>query len=299
MAPQKHRLKQLIIPIVGNLAIKNPYQNKKETTSSKITLTPRKQKPTEEIDLTHDELHEVNEYIIKKLNIPFIAHQISNKFLNFWKFIEQRIAVPKEMTMYDKAMIACYVNMLLVNASSTDGVRLKALQNAILSSKSCAEAKINADSDKKDFSNITEDATSNIDIDSNTAEIDNFNEKSEDKINDKTNLNTSEHASKKISDVSPKNMTTDSSNVDNIKKNGDSGGDSKTSASEYTKSKTSDGKNPINRTAESEPQDSNIILNSDNNSNPKVTQLDPPDQNDQADDQSTVAKITQLNIIHK
>ncbi|KAF0987473.1 hypothetical protein HZS_1018, partial [Henneguya salminicola] len=313
---------QLIIPIVGNLPIKNPNQNKKETISRKIISTPLKQKLTEEIDLTPVEIHQVNEYIIKELNIPFLPQvtlfinfsQISIKYLNFWKFIRPRLEAPKEMTIYDKAMIECYVNMLRINASSTDGVRLKALQNAISSSKSCADAPSNTDSDKINFSNSTEGATSNIDTDSNVAENDNKNKSREENINYGANLNEMGEASNSIPNSSATVMATKSNNAANIEKNDDSGTDTTADSSEDAKSINSESKNPITPSAEFEQifsnengsvnsetiiSNTNIFQNFDNNSNPKVEEHDHSDRNDNADVESTVAKITQLNIIHK
>ncbi|KAF0989497.1 hypothetical protein HZS_1354 [Henneguya salminicola] len=232
--------------------------------------------------------------------------QISIIYLNFEKFIEKLPGVPKEITIYDKAMVKCYVNMLRLNLSSTDGVKLKSLQNAILSSKSCVEAPINTDSDKIDFSNIHENTTSNIDTDSNVAENDNVNESRKENINYGTNLIDMGEASYSITNSSATVMTTQSNNAANIEKNDDSGTDS----SKDAKSINSDSKNPITLTAEFEKifsnengsvnsqtiiSNSNIIQNSDNNSNLKIDEDDHSDRNDNADFESTVSKIAEFH----
>ncbi|KAF0987489.1 hypothetical protein HZS_4242 [Henneguya salminicola] len=142
--------------------------------------------------------------------------QILLQYYNSGEFFEKLPGVQTEITVYDKAMIKCYVNALRVNSLLTDGVKLKVLQNAIFSSKSCVDVNINTDSDKEDFSNIPEDASPNIDIGSNAAAKDNIDENGEDNIGEGTTRINSDDVSKSIPVTSTTNMITQSNDADNM-----------------------------------------------------------------------------------
>ncbi|KAF0985740.1 hypothetical protein HZS_6438, partial [Henneguya salminicola] len=172
--------------------------------------------------------------------------------------------------------------------------------NAIFSSDSCVEADINTEPSDKSHSSIQDGVPSNID------------KIREDKFNMGANPNNTAKAGKSIPDTSNSNMTTQSSDADNIEKSEVSGLDSDSKAIEEINFKNKDSKKTNNRKAESNPatinddtdidpenilSDSNTSTNQDNNSNTKVPKLDPSDKNDNANVESTFRRVADFNHI--